>query len=140
MNKTILIVDDDSFIRLLLRRLLTSQGYTVVEAAGGEAAMELLEQESPDLVISDLNMPGMNGIELTRALRTNPRHVFVPLIMSSASVDTATRRTARQAGVNFWLEKPLEPERLFELTRWALTVGQELAEVAATVEHRAANW
>lgn len=140
MCKTIMIVDDDSFPRLLLRRLLQGWGHEVIEASSGEEAIGRLEHEDVDLVITDLYMSGMDGMELTTRMRTNPRHVLVPVVMSSAETDTATRRKARSSGVNFWLEKPVEPTRLRELTDWALTVGDELARVAVTSDHRAVNW
>jgi len=140
MNKTIMIVDDDSFARLLLRRLLQSWGHNVIEAASGEEAIGRLEYDTPDLVITDLYMTGMDGMELTSRMRTDPRHVLVPVIMSSAAVDTATRRQARASGINFWLEKPVEAQRLRELTSWALTVGDELAHVEGTADYRAVNW
>lgn len=140
MSKSILIVDDDSFVRLLLKGHLEDWGHEVIEAASGEDAVELLEYEDVDLIITDLYMTGMDGMELARTLRGNPRHVFVPVIMSSAEVDTATRRMARESGVNFWLEKPVESERLYELTNWALTVGDELNDVVRTMEYTAVNW
>lgn len=140
MRKTIMIVDDDSFARLLLRRLLQGWGHEIIEAASGEEAIGRLEHDEVDLVITDLYMTGMDGMELSSRMRTDPRHVMVPVIMSSAAVDTATRRQARTSGVNFWLEKPVEAARLRELTDWALTVGDELAQVAGTADYRAVNW
>lgn len=140
MNKTIMIVDDDSFSRLLLCRLLQGWGHEVIETSSGEEAIGRLEHQDVDLVITDLYMTGMDGMELARRMRTDPRHLLVPVVMSSATTDTATRRQARASGVNFWLEKPIDSARLRELTDWALTVGDELAQVSRTADHRAVNW
>ncbi len=108
--RTILVVDDEAGIRASLRGVLSDDGYRVVEAETAEAALGLLEEENPDLVLLDVLLPGMDGIALLKTLRS--RESGVPVIMMSghATIDTAVKAT--KLGAYDFLEKPLEPGRL----------------------------
>lgn len=104
----VLIVDDDKHVRYLLREVLELTHYTVFEAKSGEAALEVFEREHIDLVIVDVMMPGMDGYELTRELRTADEHL--PILMISAKQLSDDRKRGFAAGVDDFMSKPLDPE------------------------------
>ncbi|MDT7838502.1 response regulator [Aquabacterium sp. OR-4] len=103
--RRILIADDARVVRVKLQRLLQAQGWQVTEAADGDAALQALEAERPDLVITDVDMPGCNGFMLTRALRARPATADVPVVMITAA-DDQHRDEAMRAGVTVLLGKP----------------------------------
>ncbi|MEJ2696542.1 MAG: response regulator [Candidatus Sulfobium sp.] len=117
MKNKILIVDDDRLIRQLLSLILRSAGYSVVEAVNGEDALDKLKEIAIDLVITDLRMPGIDGIELTRELRMNPEYEYVPVIMLTSDFMGYKRREGEQAGVNGWISKPFIPQQLVRTIR-----------------------
>ena len=104
----VLIVDDDKHVRYLLREVLELTHYTVFEAKSGEAALEVFEREHIDLVIVDVMMPGMDGYELTRELRTSDAHL--PILMISAKQLPDDRKRGFAAGIDDFMSKPLDPE------------------------------
>ena len=104
----VLIVDDDKHVRYLLREVLELTHYTVFEAKSGEAALEVFEREHIDLVIVDVMMPGMDGYELTRELRTSDEHM--PILMISAKQLSDDRKRGFAAGIDDFMSKPLDPE------------------------------
>ena len=104
----VLIVDDDKHVRYLLREVLELTHYTVLEAKSGEAALEVFEREHIDLVIVDVMMPGMDGYELTRAIRTADEHL--PILMISAKQLSDDRKRGFAAGIDDFMSKPLDPE------------------------------
>ena len=104
----VLIVDDDKHVRFLLREVLELTHYTVFEAKSGEAALEVFEREHIDLVIVDVMMPGMDGYELTRELRTSDEHM--PILMISAKQLSDDRKRGFAAGIDDFMSKPLDPE------------------------------
>lgn len=107
----ILIVDDSKAMRMIIKRILrqTEIGdHSTVEAENGQAGLEQLENEHPDLVISDWNMPEMDGIEFLRALRENGNNVKFGFVTTEAS--EKMRNIATQAGANFLIAKPFTPE------------------------------
>ena len=124
MNKTILIADDSRLMRMALGRLLRLKGHKVVEAVHGLAGAEALDYYDLDLIITDLNMPILDGMGLVRAVRSHPRAAGVPVIMASGEDSPERRRQARQAGVNFWLNKPIDADRLNQIVEWALALGE----------------
>jgi two-component system chemotaxis response regulator CheY len=117
---TILIVDDSATVRALVRSALQADGHAVIEAANGAVALATLEAARPDVVITDLLMPEMDGIALTEAVRTDARLGAVPvLVLSTESSDTAKAR-ARAAGATGWLGKPFRPDVLRRTVRRVL--------------------
>lgn len=102
--KRILLVDDDKNIRILVTELLSTMGYTILEAKDGEEAMKLVEIGPIDLVMTDLKMPGMDGIELTRAVRRIEPDL--PIIVYSAYRFIDTGPVALKAGANDYITKP----------------------------------
>lgn len=124
----ILVIDDRVENRDLMVTILGYQGHEVLQAAGGAAALDLIETHRPDLVISDILMPSMDGFEFVRRLRERPRGRHMPVILSSAHYLTAEARTlAATCGVRHILPKPIEPEDLIRLTQNVLAPGQDTA-------------
>ena len=112
MVKRIMVVDDSISIRCMLRLILRSAGYEVVEAGDGLEALRKLEGQSFNLILSDLNMPNMDGFAFTRAVKGRPAHRFVPIVMLTTEGDGEYKNRGRQAGVRAWARKPFEPVSL----------------------------
>ncbi len=112
MPKTILTVDDAATMRKLIAFTLGGVGHKVVEAEDGPPALALLEKTPVDLIISDLNMPQMNGIELTRRIRMLPQCATTPILMVTTESESGTKTQAKQAGATGWIVKPFEPAQL----------------------------
>ena len=105
---TILIADDVASVRRILSLTFSGQ-YTVIEAADGAEALILVEQRRPDVVILDVNMPGLTGLEVCRRLRSDPNLTHIVVVIYSASSSTAA---AQQAGADLFIEKPCLPSQL----------------------------
>ena len=114
---TILIVDDEPQIRRVMLTTLTSHGYTVVEAASGEEALEKLRSERPDLIILDVNMPGISGIETCAEIRTSSD---VPIIMLTIRNSERDKVQALDAGADDFVVKPFGVQELMARIRAAL--------------------
>lgn len=112
MGKTVITVDDAATIRKMISFTLRGAGHTVLEAADGLEALNQLRTRSVDLVISDINMPRMDGLELTRALRDLERHKTTPIVLLTTESDPDKKAKGRQAGATAWLVKPFQPEQL----------------------------
>ncbi|GAB4145475.1 MAG: sigma 54-interacting transcriptional regulator [Planctomycetota bacterium] len=106
----VLVVDDEKDMRWVLRGLLTDAGFAVSEAGNGREALDLLGSTSPDVLLTDVRMPEMNGIELMREVQRRSRNL--PIVMISAVEDVATAVEAVKAGAYDWHKKPLDSERL----------------------------
>ena len=112
---TILIVDDREMNREYLAAILADPSRRLIEADGGESALVMVRSERPDLVIADVQMPGMDGYQLVRALRAEPRIAGTRVIFLSAKYrDAEARRLARECGVSRFFEKPIEPQVLID--------------------------
>ncbi|OPX98290.1 MAG: hypothetical protein A4E62_00433 [Syntrophorhabdus sp. PtaU1.Bin002] len=121
--RKILVVDDSPTIRKLVRYILKKKDYVVAEAEDGMDAMEKLGNLEADLVIVDLNMPNMDGIEFVKSLRSNYYHVDTPVIMLTTTKDEKLRKDALEAGVNLFLNKPVEAH--FLLWKVASLLGRD---------------
>ncbi len=110
--KNILIVDDSPSIRNMLKAVMQPLGHRIVEAAGGRAGLEKLRQEPFDLVISDQNMPGMDGLNMVKSIRSGSQNQDVPILVLTTETSDAMKTEFRQAGANAWMSKPFSPERL----------------------------
>ncbi|ARS26617.1 response regulator [Sphingomonas sp. KC8] len=117
MSKTILAVDDSPSMRLLLRTALTARGYEVAEAEDGVAALEWLDSNAPSIVITDINMPRMDGFGLIEELRTRPRFRDMPILVLTTESSDDKKARARQAGATGWIVKPFDPEKLASAIR-----------------------
>ncbi|NNJ09305.1 response regulator [Chloroflexales bacterium ZM16-3] len=110
MSSSVMIVEDDPATRRLYRFLLTSSGYTVFEAEDGMAALERLAEQPCDVIVTDMNMPRMGGIDLVRTLRQKNANVYVIMVTAFGTPDT--EKLAYRAGVNEYLTKPFDFEEL----------------------------
>ena len=114
---TILAVDDDPDALFILDRLLCRQGYRVRTAAGGKAALAALEQDLVDIIVLDVMMPDLDGLQVCSALRRNERTRTIPVILLTASVHTETRLAAMDLGVTEFVTKPLNSRDLLARIR-----------------------
>ena len=120
MNKTILAVDDSASIRQLVSLTLKNAGFNVVEAADGKDGLDKLSQGKIDLVITDLNMPVMDGIEMIRQIRSGDTHKFIPIILLTTESQEGKKKEGKQAGATGWIVKPFKPEQLVAVAQKVL--------------------
>ena len=120
MAKRIMTVDDSATIRTMLNLTLTHAGYEVVEARDGDEALAMLAEGSVDLLVTDLNMPNMDGIALAGAARKIPGSRFMPIIMLSTESEGDKKTEARSAGVSAWLTKPFKAPQLIGVVKMVL--------------------
>ncbi len=116
----ILIVDDDSTTRKLLGLYLKAKGYEVAFAENGLQGIEKLGMENPNLIISDLNMPYMDGIEFVKSVRSGPVQADIPILMVTTEADPEERERALSVGVNGYLVKPVTAEVVIQNIRHIL--------------------
>ncbi|WP_421354315.1 response regulator [Aeromonas veronii] len=114
MSKTILVVDDSAGIRAAITMTLSSAGFEVIEAGDGEAALIELDQRRVHLIISDLNMPGMDGMTLLRRVKAQQTTRYLPFIMLTTEDSEQIKREGFEAGARVWLTKPFEPLKLLD--------------------------
>lgn len=112
MGKRIISVDDSSTMRRMVSFTLKGAGYDVLEASDGAEALNLLQGRSVDLVISDINMPNLNGIELTRRLRGMASFTRTPIILLTTESDPGKKAEGRAAGATGWMVKPFSQDQL----------------------------
>lgn len=120
MSTTILIVDDSRMIRNMVRGALETDRHTIVEAADGREALSVIDSASPDLVITDVNMPEMDGLSLIRELRKIPRYLYMPILVLTTESGEAIINEGRKIGATGWLVKPFHPDQLRQTAQWAL--------------------
>ncbi len=120
MDKTIMTVDDSASVRQMVGFTLKQAGYGVLEAKDGQDALQKLSGESVNMVITDLNMPTMDGIELIRQLRSKPQFKFVPIIMLTTESQASKKQEGKAAGATGWIVKPFNPEQLLAVTKKVL--------------------
>ena len=112
MPKTILIVDDAMTVRNLAKFALAKGGYNIIEAEDGIQGLKQLETNTVDLVISDLNMPNMNGLEMSRAIKTNNATKAIPIFMLTTEASQEVAIQGKEIGIMAWIVKPFVPEKL----------------------------
>jgi DNA-binding NarL/FixJ family response regulator len=112
MPRRLLVVDDDASLLLAVSETLRAEGYIVVTARRGREALVLVAERVPDLIISDIRMPGMDGFQLARSLRSAPHTRLVPIVFLTAKDDTADRIAGFRSGIDAYITKPFEPEEL----------------------------
>ena len=112
MAKRLLVVDDDPGLLLAVSETLRAEGYEVKTARRGAEALMVVAQSLPDLIVSDIRMPGMDGYQLVKNLRSNPRTRLVPIVFLTAKDETADRITGFRTGVDAYVTKPFEPDEL----------------------------
>jgi two-component system chemotaxis response regulator CheY len=111
----ILAVDDSPSMRKMVTFTLTGAGHQVVEAVDGQDAYEKAQAQSFDLVLTDQNMPKLDGLGLTRKLREHPRYKSTPILMLTTESSDLMKQAGRTAGATGWLVKPFDPARLLEV-------------------------
>ena len=112
MAKTILVVDDSKSIRQMVRFTLNDAGFDVIEAEDGKDALSKINGSPIHMVITDLHMPALNGIELIRELRAKPSCRFIPIIMLTTESQIEKKQEGKKAGATGWIVKPFNPEQL----------------------------
>ena len=117
MAKTVLIVDDSVSIRQMVSHALKGAGYSVVDAPDGQAALDKAKTTALDLVITDQNMPRLDGIGLTKALRAEARHRRTPILVLTTEASAEMKAQGKAAGATGWLVKPFEPNKLLEVVK-----------------------
>ena len=115
MGKTILIVDDSQSMRQLVKMTLTGAGHQVIEAVDGRDALTKLTGQKINLIISDVNMPNLDGIGLTRKLRDSEHFKTTPILILTTESSDQMKQAGRSAGATGWLVKPFDPGRLIEV-------------------------
>lgn len=117
MSKTILTVDDSASLRRMVAFTLQNAGYEVVEAEDGEEGLNKAQVSTIDLVITDQNMPKMDGLTLIRSLRILPEYARKPILMLTTEASDEMKAKGKAAGATGWIVKPFDPKRLVEVVR-----------------------
>jgi two-component system chemotaxis response regulator CheY len=115
VSHTILAVDDSPSMRRMVAHVLTSGGYTVLEAGDGEEALGLARAHCVDAVLTDQNMPNMDGIALVKRLRALDGYATTPIMLLTTESSAEMKQKGRAAGATGWMVKPFDPERLLEM-------------------------
>ena len=113
----ILAVDDSPSMRKMVSFTLTGAGYQVVEAVDGQDAYEKAQAQSFDLILTDQNMPRLDGLGLTRKLRDHPQFKSTPILMLTTESSDLMKQAGRAAGATGWLVKPFDPQKLTEVVK-----------------------
>lgn len=109
MAKSIMIVDDSTTFRQVVSIALKQEGYTVIEASDGRDALNKLTGQKVHLIISDVNMPNMDGITMVKAIKQKPEYKFTPIIMLTTESGDDKKTAGKEAGVKAWVVKPFQP-------------------------------
>ncbi len=117
MSKTFLVVDDSSSMRQLISLAVQDAGYNVVLAENGKDALDKLGGTKINMVITDLNMPDMDGIELIAKLRNMPDHKYTPIVMLTTEAQEEIMMQGKAAGASGWIVKPFTAEQLMKVVR-----------------------
>lgn len=118
MSKTVLTVDDSKSMRELLKLALSSQGFCVSQAVDGVHGLEVLrEQAPPDVIITDINMPRMNGFEFIEGVRSTDAYRAIPILVLTTESDAEKKARARKAGATGWIVKPFDAAKLADAIR-----------------------
>jgi len=117
MPKTIMTVDDSASVRQMVAYTLREAGYDVVEACDGVDALAKIDSATYNLVITDLNMPRMDGITLIKELRTKPKIKFTPILMLTTESQSEKKMEGKSAGATGWIVKPFKPEQLVTVVK-----------------------
>lgn len=112
MAKTIMIVDDSASMRRVVGIALKGAGYDVLEGCDGKDALAKLTGQKVHLIISDVNMPVMDGITFLKTVKQNPTYKFTPVMMLTTESEESKKREGQAAGARAWVVKPFQPEQL----------------------------
>lgn len=117
MARTIMTADDSASIRQMVAFTLSQAGYTVVEACDGKDALAKLGVTQVDMLLTDLNMPEMDGVTLIRQVRALPQYRFLPIVMLTTESQDAKKQEGKAAGATGWIVKPFNPEQLLAVVQ-----------------------
>jgi two-component system chemotaxis response regulator CheY len=117
MNTRILTIDDSKTMRDMLMLTLAGAGFDVIQAVDGQDGLDVLVDKQVDVIITDINMPRMDGYEVIRNLRRNPAHKATPILVLTTESETEKKNLAREAGATGWMVKPFDPDRLVATVR-----------------------
>jgi two-component system chemotaxis response regulator CheY len=117
MIKRVLTIDDSKTMRDMLMLTLADAGFDVLQAVDGQDGLDVLGKERVDVVITDINMPRMDGYEVIRQLRCNPDHKTTPILVLTTESEAEKKNLARDAGATGWMVKPFDPDRLVATVR-----------------------
>jgi two-component system, chemotaxis family, chemotaxis protein CheY len=120
VNKTIMTVDDSATARLVVSITLKKAGFEVLEAVDGRDALAKMNGSPVHMMLTDLNMPDMDGIELIRHVRANPSCRFIPIVIAAGGFHADEKEAGKAAGVTGWIKKPFKPEELLALVKKVL--------------------
>jgi two-component system chemotaxis response regulator CheY len=112
MAKTIMVVDDSASLRQVVGIALKGAGYDVIEGGDGSHALQQLKGQRVHLIISDVNMPNMDGITFVKAVKQMPAYKFTPIVMLTTESADEKKRAGQEAGAKAWMTKPFRPEQL----------------------------
>ncbi|EGV32839.1 response regulator receiver protein [Thiorhodococcus drewsii AZ1] len=112
MSKTIMIVDDSASVRQVVTIALKGAGYDVVDACDGKDALTKLDGRKIHLIISDVNMPNMDGITFVKQVKAHPSYKFTPVIMLTTESATDKKQRGQEAGAKAWIVKPFQPQQM----------------------------
>ena len=118
--RTILVVDDSTTLRHVILYCLIEAGYQVIEAVDGQNALEKLAKNQVDLLLTDLHMPKMNGLELAKEVRASAKHKFIPILVLTTESQLSVKEEGKSIGVTGWFVKPFEPEQLIKAIKRVL--------------------
>lgn len=120
MCKKIMIVDDSASMRMMVTFTLKEGGYDIVEAVDGSNALEKLQNGRVDMMITDVNMPHLDGIELVRKVRENSECRFIPIILLTTESQESKKKAGREAGATGWIVKPFRADQLLSVVKRVL--------------------
>lgn len=115
--KTIMTVDDSASMRMMVSVVLRGGGYEIIEAVDGLDALSKLKGQELHLFLSDINMPKMDGLELTRQLRAMPQYKFVPIVLLTTESHPEKKQEGKAAGATAWIVKPFNPDQLLAVVK-----------------------
>jgi two-component system cell cycle response regulator DivK len=116
-RKTVLCIEDNSVNMLLVSRIVEAEGHELIQAIDGPAALDILSGTTPDIILLDINLPGIDGLELARRFKADKKLATVPLIATTAQVLVGDRERCLEAGCDAYLPKPLDIRKLREVMR-----------------------
>ena len=120
MSKRVMTVDDSATVRQVLQMTLEGAGYEVLQAVDGVDALRKLAKESVDMLVTDLNMPNMDGLELIKKVRAEGQYRFTPIVMLTTESSEEKKKAGREAGASGWIVKPFKPEQLLKVVKMVL--------------------
>lgn len=120
MGHTILTVDDSASMRQMVTFTLSGAGFDVVEAVDGKDGLAKLGGKKINMIITDLNMPNMDGIEMIRNIRAMPEYKFIPIVLLTTESQDSKKKEGKAAGATGWIVKPFKPEQLLAVIKKVL--------------------